>query len=225
VVVPVTFKGIVQVMPLYGMESFIDIDAMREYFELGPEDLTEVMIRVDSLDAVPAVKAEIQGYLAGRGLDYAVLDYVEMGAGFMPTAVGFKIGLGVLIGLFVFAIVIFVVNMIMLAIIKRRREIGTAITLGMDRWEYVVVFLGEVFVIVTVSWIAGSILGGALVLLLSAVGMPGVMFFIDGLLYFDFSWTHLLLAYAVVLPAALVAALIPLLSIFRLRPVEVLREA
>lgn len=225
VVMPVTFTGIVQVMPLYGMESFVDIEAVREYFDLEERDLTEIMIRVDSLEAVPEVKARLQEYLDERGLDYAVLDYVEMGTGFMPTAVGFKIGLGVLIGLFVFAIVIFIINMIMLAIIKRRREIGTAITLGMDRGEYVLVFLGEVFVIVTVSWIAGSLVGGALVLLLSRVGMPGVMFFIDGVMYFDFAWKHILQAYVVVLPVAMVAAVIPILSIFRLRPVEVLREA
>lgn len=224
VVIPITFVGFVEAMPLYGFESFMDIGPLKAYLELGEREFTEIAIRLADIGSIDSAKTRIENYLAARGLDYRVLDYREMGAGYLPTALGVKIGLAVLAGLFVIAAIIFVANMILLAVIKRRREIGTAVALGMSPREYALLFLGEIFVIVTVAWVGGAILGSIAVATFAAFGMPGVVFFHDGLLYLDWNARHLLLAYLFVLPGALLAALIPVLRVLKLKPVDVLRE-
>ncbi|MFZ1828683.1 MAG: FtsX-like permease family protein [Candidatus Competibacteraceae bacterium] len=224
VVIPITFAGFAEAMPLYGFESFMDIGPLKAYLELGEREFTEIAVRLANVGSTDSVKARIEHHLAARGLDYQVLDYQEMGAGYLPTALGVKIGLAVLAGLFVIAAIIFVANMILLAVIKRRREIGTAVALGMSPREYALLFLGEIFVIVTVAWVGGSILGSIAVAAFAAFGMPGVVFFHDGLLYLDWNARHLLLAYLFVLPGALLAALIPVSRVLKLKPVDVLRE-
>lgn len=224
VVIPITFTGFAEAMPLYGFESFIDIRPLKTYLELGGREFTEIAIRLADITRVDSVKTHIQQYLKGRGLNYQVLDYREMGAGYLPTALSVRIGLAVLVGLFIIAVVIFVTNMIMLAVIKRRREIGTAVALGMSPQEYALLFLGEIFVIVTIAWVGGAALGSVIVAAFAAFGMPGVVFFHDGLLYLDWHVRHLLLAYLFVLPGALLAVLIPVSRVLQLKPVDVLRE-
>lgn len=224
VIIPIEFVGFAETMPLYGFESFMDLQPLKTYLKLAAHEFTEVAIRLADIDQVDRVKARIQEYLQSRGLAYQVLDYHEMGAGYLPTALGVRIGLAVLVGLFIVAVIIFVANMILLAVIKRRREIGTAVALGMSPWEYAWLFLGEILIIVTVAWIGGAILGSIVVAILATFGMPGVVFFHDGLLYFDWSAWRILLAYLCVLPSSLLAALIPVARVLKLRPVEVLRE-
>ena len=224
VVIPITFAGFAESMPIYGFESFMDIRPLKAYLELGDREFTEIAIRLADIGSIDSAKTRIENHLAARGLDYRVLDYREMGAGYLPTALGVKIGLAVLAGLFVIAAIIFVTNMILLAVIKRRREIGTAVVLGMSPREYALLFLGEIFVIVTVAWVGGAILGSIVVAAFATFGMPGVVFFHGGLLYFDWSAWHVLLAYLFVLPGALLAALIPVSRVLKLKPVEVLRE-
>lgn len=224
VVIPIEFAGFAESMPLYGFESFMAIQPLKNYLKLGEHEFTEVAIRLADIGRVDSIKARIQEYLKGRGLNDQVLDYREMGAGYLPTALGIRIGLMVLVGLFIVAVVIFVTNMILLAVIKRRREIGTVVALGMSPREYALLFLGEIFAIVTIAWIGGALLGSIVVAVFAKFGMPGMVFFHDRLLYFDWSARHVLLAYLFVLPGALAAALIPVSRVLKLKPVEVLRE-
>lgn len=224
VVIPIEFAGFAESMPLYGFESFMAIQPLKNYLKLGEHEFTEVAIRLADIGQVDSIKARIQEYLNGRGLNDQVLDYREMGAGYLPTALGIRIGLMVLVGLFIAAVVIFVTNMILLAVIKRRREIGTVVALGMSPREYALLFLGEIFAIVTIAWIGGALLGSIVVAVFAKFGMPGMVFFHDRLLYFDWSARHVLLAYLFVLPGALAAALIPVSRVLKLKPVEVLRE-
>lgn len=224
VVVPVEFTGFAETMPLYGFESYMQIEPLADFLELKDDEVTEIAIRLRDAGMTETIKARIRTYLESRGLDYDVLDYQEMGSGYMPTALGFAIGLGVLVGLFAIAVIVFVTNMILLSIIKRRREIGTALVLGMSRREYALVLLGEIAAITLVAWVGGAVLGSLAVALFATFGMPGVVFFQDGLLYFDWSSRYALLALALVLPSAILATLIPASSILKLRPAEVLRE-
>lgn len=224
VVIPITFTGFAEAMPIYGFESFMELQPLKAYLGLGEREFTEVAIRLADISLISHVKARIESELNARNLNYSVLDYREMGAGYLPTALGVKVGLAVLVGLFVIAVLIFVANMILLAVIKRRREIGTAVALGMSPREYALLFLGEIFVIVTIAWVGGSILGSLAVAAFGAFGMPGVVFFHDGLLYLDWQAQHLLLAYLFVLPSALLAALLPVSQVLKLKPVAVLRE-
>jgi ABC-type lipoprotein release transport system permease subunit len=224
VVVPITFVGFVEAMPLYGFESFMDIAPLRRYLKLDTDAATEIAIRVRDPALVEQVKERAQAALERRGRTDAILDYREMGAGYLPTAVGIKIALLVLVVLFVVAVAIFVINMILLTIIKRRREIGTAIALGMRAHDYALLFLGELTVIVTIAWVGGTLLGSAAVGIVGRYGMPGVIFFHGGLLYLDWSLWHCLLTYLLVMPTAVAAAILPLVRVLRLRPVDVLRE-
>lgn len=224
-VVPVEIVGIVQNMPLfYKHDWFIDISALREYLELYPYEYTNYMIRCTDKVHVRRVTKAIEEYLSRRKLDYRVLDYHFFGRDYfqIPTAV--KIVFTILISLFLVTVAIFIANTVLLALAKRRREIGTSISLGMSKGENIFTLVGEVFIVTSLSWIFGAVFGSLLVFLFSKIGIPGMIFFMEDRLYTIPRLEHALLSYVFVLPSALLAAYIPALRIRKVNPVELLRE-
>ncbi|HQL32900.1 MAG TPA: hypothetical protein PK969_06560, partial [Treponemataceae bacterium] len=135
-VIPAVYVGMCEVNPLYVANSFLDIDAFRYAKNLGPPD--------------PTAK---------------VLDYNKLGEIYLATGVGFSLVIGILVVIFVVILLIFTLNLVLMSMIQRRREIGTGMALGLDGMQTVIIMTGEVAVIVAVSCAAGSILGLLLVAL------------------------------------------------------------
>jgi ABC-type lipoprotein release transport system permease subunit len=223
-IIPVKFVGFVEGMPLYYAYNFIDISVLQEYLELSPDECTGYFIRLKDKSDTEHVKIKIRDYLQKRGLDYRVIDYKFIGEKMhMPTATAFSLILNYLIILFMVIVIFFIVNSVMLSIIKRRKEVGTAITLGMSKNENVLIFVGEMLVLVTISWLAGSLLGSLLVFLFAQIGIPGIVFMQGGKLFLMFKVEYLFAAYAILLPTAVFASLLPSLTIRRAKVVELLK--
>jgi ABC-type lipoprotein release transport system permease subunit len=223
-IIPITFVGFAEGLPLYYAYNFIDISVLREYLELSQDECTGYLIRLKDKAYTEEVKAKITAYIQSRGLDYKVIDYKYIGEKMhLPTATAFSLILNYLIILFIVIVVFFIVNSVMLSIIKRRKEVGTTITLGMSKKENIFIFVGEIIVLVTLSWLAGSLLGSLLVLFFAKIGVPGIVFMQGGRLFLLFKAEYLLLAYAILLPTSIVASLIPALSLRRARVVELLK--
>jgi ABC-type lipoprotein release transport system permease subunit len=225
VVIPAVFNGYVQSMPVFGESiCLIDILALRKYLGLSDTEYTSYVIRLKNSVYLEESKEKIQNYLDLKNLDYEVIDYIHLGRSYLPIAVAFSIIINILIILFIIIIIIFTINLIMLSIIKRRKEIGTAITMGMSKNENIFILLGEVFFMLTAAWLAGSAIGIGLVLLFSIYGFPGMFFFFDDRLLFLFSIKYIFDAYVLLLPPVLAAAVIPMLSIYKLKPAVILHE-
>ena len=225
VVLPVQIVGFVQKTPLFWVrEVFVDVEVLQEYLELGSTEYTSLLVRLDSRGNASEVAAKLQAYLEDRGLDYRAVDFTLTGKEYMGTAIAVRFTATVLIFLFVIMVVVFVVNMVLLSIVKRRREIGTSIAMGMSASENVWLLVAETGIIVTISWAFGSLLATGVIWLFSRIGLPGIFFFPENRLYFTFDFRHIVYSYTFILPSSLLAALIPALSVRKMEPVTLLRD-
>ena len=100
---------------------------------------------------------------------------------------------------------------------------GTTITLGMSRSENILVFLGENLVLITVSWIAASILMGFILIYLSQNGLGGIVFFPRGILHFKFKYEYFIQAYLVITIPGILASIFPALKLRKAPLVELLK--
>lgn len=229
-VVPARYAGMADTMPLYTPDSYIDLDAFRHFVDVPPEMATTYLIRLKDVSSTPTFQAKLEGWLtqhaASEGLgNVRVADYRFLGKMYLTTSTAFTIIIGILIGVFVLILVIFIVNLVLMSMIQRRREIGTGIAMGLSNGQTIVLMTGEVAVIVTVSWLAGALLAVGVVAAASAWGVPGMIFFPGGRLFMTQQFSPHLVAYAILLPAALLAAIVPLSGLRRLEPVDFFREA
>lgn len=224
-VFPVKIAAYVQKMPLYAGRYYVSAQALRKTLGLEEREGTGIYIRLASSADTPAVRKALEGWLAAHGLDYVVKDYVEMGKGFTSTSVALRIITLILIVLFIVTAMIFIVNTVLLSVIKRRREIGTSIAVGLSPGQNILVMFGEMLALVVVSWAVGSLLGTILILALHQGGVPGIIFMPGGHLPLDFRPVHLAISFVVVLVTSGLATFIPLVRLAGVKPVDLLKEA
>jgi hypothetical protein len=224
-IVPVRYSGMVDIMPLYTPNSFLDLAAFRHYLGVPDDKATAYVVRLKDARTAPQVKARLEGWLKDHGSTDRVADAAFLGKLFMATATAFDAVILLLVGVFVIITVIFIVNLVLMSLIQRRREIGTGLALGLTNTDTIVLLLGEVGAIVTVSWLAGCLLGTGLVAVAHAWGVPGMVFFPGGRLFLNHHFEVWLLTWAVLFPVSLVAALVPLSGLRKLLPVDLFKEA
>lgn len=229
-VVPARYAGMVDIMPLYNADSYVDLDAFRYFLDVPAERATGYVIRLKDPAMTEAFQKRLEGWIeehrAAEGLDNVrVADYHFLGKLYLTTSTAFGVIIGILIGVFVLILIIFIVNLVLMSMIQRRREIGTGIAMGLSNNQTIVVMTGEVAVIVTVSWLAGVVLGVLLTSIAAAWGVPGMIFFPGGRLYMTHQIMPYLLSYLILLPSAVAAAVIPLSGLRKLLPVDFFREA
>jgi ABC-type lipoprotein release transport system permease subunit len=70
----------------------------------------------------------------------------------------------------------------------------------------------------------GALVGTGLILLFSRIGVPGIIFFPDGLLFPSLYWEHYIYAYLLVVGTSILATFFPLLSVKKLKVVDMLKE-
>lgn len=223
-VIPAVYVGMCEVNPLYVANSFLDIDAFRYAMKLGPTDATAWVVRLGDIRDTDTVRALIEEKLAAIGSDAKVLDYNKLGEIYLATGVGFSLVIGILVVIFVVILLIFTLNLVLMSMIQRRRELGTGMALGMDGMQTVIIMTGEVAVIVAVFCAAGSILGLLLVALASRFGIPGMVFFSGGKLKLTLQALPVIQSWQFILPTSICMALVPLLRMRKMLPVDLLKE-
>lgn len=224
-VLPVSIAAYVQRIPLYNGSYYIDAKALRARMGLGERQGTNIYVRLKGGADPDAAAASIRSWLASKGLDYVVRDYRELGRLYLATAVAFGAITLVLALLFVATAMIFIVNSVLLAVKKRRREIGTSIAIGFEPRSNILVLFGETIALVLVSWLAGSLIGAIVVMIFHGVGLPGIAFMPGGSLILDLAPSQLATSLVLVLVASGAAALMPLRRLAAAKPVELLKEA
>ncbi len=223
-VLPIAITAYVRRLPMFFYTYYIDARALREQLGLGDREGTSIYIRMGSLADVPAAKQEIARWISVHRKDYVVKDYTELGQLFLSVASGFQILTLVLIVLFMVSVTIFIVNTVLLSLIKRRREIGTAIAIGLAPGANVMILFGEMLVLTLVSWALGTALGIGIVLLFHVAGVPGIVFMPEGRLFLDLRASNVAVSLAVFFSSSAVASFLPLLGLTRAAPLELLKE-
>jgi len=229
-VLPVRYAGMVDIMPLYTPDSYVDLEAFRHFMEAPPGAATAYVIRLKDGGTTAAFQKKLEGWLTVHALadgigEVRVADYLFMGKIFLTTATAFEVIISILVGVFVLILVIFIVNLVLMSLIQRRREIGTGIAMGLSNGQTIAVMLGEVGVIVTVSWAIGSGVASLLTAAAGTWGIPGMIFFPGQRLYLSPQLGPYFLSYLILLPSALGAAVLPLSGLRKLLPVDFFREA
>ncbi|HTH14433.1 MAG TPA: ABC transporter permease, partial [Spirochaetia bacterium] len=223
--VPARYTGMVDTIPLYTPNSFLDLEAFRHFLGAPAGGATAYVIRLKDPATSASVQTRVEGWLKDHGSDAKVVDAAFLGKLFMATATAFDAILDILVGIFLVILVIFIVNLVLMSLIQRRKEIGTGLALGLTNGDTIFILLGEVGVIVTVSWAAGCVLGALFVGAAHLWGVPGMLFFPGQRIFLEFRpWTFLQ-TLGLLLPTALVAAWIPLLGLRKNLPVDLFREA
>jgi ABC-type lipoprotein release transport system permease subunit len=223
-VVPVKTTAFVESMPLYFFTFYVDSKVMREYLAVAPGECTSLLIRLKDGTDPALVKSRIEAWIKEKGYTYKVKDAETLGQIFLSTAVAFDVIAWIIVALFVATVVVFIANAVSLALIKRRREIGTAIALGLSPGQNALVMFGEMAVLVCVAWAGGALLGTGVELLLAQIGLPGMIFFPGGVLRFIYTPLHALATLGIMLPVTLASTAFALRKALRLRAVDLLKE-
>jgi len=224
-VLPIKLTAYVERMPIFNPSYYVDARALRDPLGLNEREGTNIYIRLSSTADAPVARKTIESWLSAHELPYVVRDYSELGKLFSSVAMGFNFILLILIVLFVAIVMIFIVNSILLAVAKRRREIGTSIAIGLSPRGNMVVLLGENLVLVLVSWAAGSIIGSALLVFFHHTGIPGIIFMPGNRLLLDFHPLQLVASFLILIVTSGIAALVPLRRLAGIKPVDLLKEA
>jgi putative ABC transport system permease protein len=131
--------------------------------------VTEIAVRVQSLDQIPRVAADMQKAL---GPAYEVSTWDEV-LPFMRDAVGrLKIVLRGVSAVLFFIVIFGVINTMLMNVYERVREIGTMLAVGVRRRQVLMLFLFEAGIIGLVGGLVGIAVGMSLTLLSSRIGIP-----------------------------------------------------
>jgi len=225
VVIPAQYVGMCEIEPLYVPNSFIDINAFRKYMGLDDTSATAWVIRLKDIRALASVKAKIVAKLIEMGSDAKVADYTFLAQMNLTTGLAFGVVISILIVIFVVILLIFTINLVLMSMIQRRKEIGTGLALGLDNMQTVIIMTGEVAAIVVVSCIGGSLIGAIFVVIGMQFGIPGMIFFTGGKLYMTLQLMPFVLTWLIILPTSIIAAFIPLSRMRKYLPVDLLKEA
>lgn len=224
ILLPIEFVGYCEGIPEFYGYNFIDLKIMQNYIDLSEEDCTAYLIRLKDVQALDRVQKLISDYIETRGFDYQVVDYKFIGnKTHMPLATGVSIVFKSLMVIFLLISIFFVSYIVTLSIIRRRKEMGTNIVLGMDPYDNMLILLGENFVLMTVSWMAASLLMGLGLNYLAQNGLGGIIFFPRGKLFFRMDWAYFYKAYLFITIPGMLASLLPTLKIKNVTLVELLK--
>lgn len=185
--------------------------------------VTEYAIAVRELAEAPEVRARIAEAL-GKEFEAHTWDEV---APLLKELHGYQdAAFNLLSALFLFVVLLGIVNAMLMSVLERVREIGTMLALGMRRAEVARLFLLEGAVLGALGGAAGAAIGQVVVLVLDALELrlPLAGTTTDSVLHFGVSAGYLFSVALAACASSALAALWPALRAARLRPVEALRH-
>ena len=184
--------------------------------------VTEYALGVDDLADAPRVAAAVR---AALGPEYEVHDWAAR-VPFFKEGVEYIEQLVLMVAALLFLVVVAgITNAQLMSVLERKREIGTALAVGMRRVDVRKMFLAEALVLGACGALAGAVLGAALVLLIAEIGLPMRYFGFagEGMLRLQVDAVFTVLVMVGTMGAAVTAGLVPAWRASKLAPVEALR--
>jgi ABC-type lipoprotein release transport system permease subunit len=203
------------------------IDAVQQAFDLGDE-VHSFAIRLDDAQHSSEVVARLQARLP-EGL--VVRDWKEVLPELYQAIEVDKIGGQIMYWILMVLVMFTVVNSFIMTVFERTREFGVLLAVGMRPGTIVLMLQWEAFFL----WVVGAALGvGVASAVIGWLAGTGIylgeqmeayarQFYMPSRMYPGFSPQVLILAPAVMLVGTQLAALLPSLRLWRLKPVEALR--
>jgi putative ABC transport system permease protein len=203
---------------------YVSLAEAQSLFDLR-DQATEVDVALQSMGQEGPVVAALQDALPGYEVDpWYVTDpttkqTMEMEKGIMS-----------LFGMVILLIAgVGILNLLLMAVFERTREIGIMAAMGMKRWETLVLFLMEGTFIGLLGAVAGCVVGGLINLYFAQVGLPWsaaeyseLTALLGDRIYFDAGIGLLLNRGLTVIVIAALAALYPAWQASRREPAEAL---
>jgi len=144
---------------------YVSLAEAQSLFDLR-DQATEVVVSLQHVGQEPQVVAALQAALPG----YEVDSWETLNPEMRQTEERHKQTLG-MIGLVVLLIAgVGILNLMLMAVFERTREIGLMAAMGLKRWEIMLLFLLEGVLIGLVGALAGCTIGGLIVAYLGQVG-------------------------------------------------------
>nr|CCA65709.1 predicted ABC-type transport system [Stigmatella aurantiaca Sg a15] len=183
--------------------------------------VTEYALALNRLEDAPKVRDALKAQL---GDEYEVHTWDEVQPYVAELLKQEDALFGIIIFIFLFVVLLGVVNVMLMNVLERVREIGTMLAVGMRRRHIVSLFLMEGAVLGLLGGVLGALLGWALTVWLNQKGIripaPGAS--VDSIIRPVIPLTYLVRATVLAIVGASLAALWPAYRASRLRPVEAL---
>ncbi len=183
--------------------------------------VTEYALAVERLEDAPRVRTAVQ---AALGPGYEVHTWGEV-LPFLADLMRHQDSLfGILTSVFLVTVLLGIVNVMLMNVLERVREIGTMLAVGMRRRQIVALFLLEGAVLGLVGGVLGALVGAAVTLWLGQRGIqmsaPGAA--VDSIIRPSVTFLYLVRSVGLTTVGAALSALWPAYRAAQLRPVEAL---
>jgi putative ABC transport system permease protein len=183
--------------------------------------VTEYSLAVERLEDAPRVRDLVQ---AALGSEYEVHTWAEVLPFIAQLLAQQERVFGVMTLVFLMTVLLGIVNVMLMNVLERVREIGTMLAVGMRRRQVVALFLLEGGVLGFVGGLLGALLGWAVTVWLGHRGIllpaPGAS--VDSVIRPFVAIVYLVRAVGMATVGAALAALWPAFRAAQLRPVEAL---
>src|SRR4030095_7767551 len=195
--------------------AIIPLSVMRNFKET--DTLDQIYVSATSLDAVPALTAEIRQLLVNRHRRqsvYKVDNLTEILKAASRISLGLSLVLLVIAAISLVASGIGIMNVMLITVTERTREIGIKKAVGANRRVLLIEFLAEALILSSGGGIVGILLG---------ISVPYSVHFFVPAVQIQIPKLAILLGFVVTLAVGLTFGMLPAVRASRLNPVEALR--
>lgn len=187
-----------------------------------------LLLRLDRTQSIPAVVAQINGFLADEGIAARAWDWEQAAGPFATTADVVRIVFNVAIIIVGIVAAIVIMNTLVISVMERTAEIGTMRALGAGRFFVWKLFFTESLLITGLFGFIGMGLGSLITGILYLIGIPATTTFLEVLfagpqLRPVVSWVSLLGSVGIVAAVAILAHIYPVMVALRIQPVRAMK--
>jgi putative ABC transport system permease protein len=195
--------------------AVIPVSVMRYFKET--DTLDQIYVSAESLDMVPQVTAEIKQLLVNRHRKqsgYKVDNLTEILKAANKISLGLSVVLLVIAAISLLASGIGIMNVMLITVTERTREIGIKKAVGANRRILLIEFLTEALILSCGGGVVGILLG---------VAVPYSVHFFAPTVQIQIPMLAVVLGFVVTLAVGLTFGMLPAIRASRLNPVEALR--
>lgn len=128
------------------------------------------VVLLDDTDATDGTVLELRKAFEGGG--FAVVPWYDLADFYNKTRVLFSRQVGVMKAIIAVIVILSISNILMMGVLERTAEIGTAMALGARRSRILALFLSEAAVLGAIGALVGLLAGVVLAKVVSAIGIP-----------------------------------------------------
>jgi putative ABC transport system permease protein len=188
-----------------------------------------IAVALDELTAIPAMMEPLKSLVAGQD-DLLVLDWETLTPGLKQAIQADMTSAWFMYGVLIILVAFSVLNTQLMSVLERTREFGVIMALGIKPRRLALLVLLETFLMASLGFLIGVLLGGVVAAYYSKVGFsyPGMdemaaKFNMPAEMYPALEPLSLMLGPSVVFMFCLLAAIYPALKLYGLRPVDAMR--